>query len=65
MATKLIQKVEDLAKELNIKNVSLEVSDKNITAYLLYKKLGFIERRVRKNYYKDGTNAIEMIKVIK
>ena len=61
-ATKLIEKVEEFAKDLNVENVGLEVSDKNITAYLLYKKMGFVERRVRKKYYKDGTNAIEMIK---
>ena len=65
MATKLIEKVEEFAKEKNIKTISLEVSDKNITAYLLYKKLGFVERRIRKNYYKDKTNAIEMIKEVK
>lgn len=65
LATKLIEKVEDFASNKGLNIVSLEVSDKNITAYLLYKKLGFVERRVRKNYYKDGTNAIEMIKIIK
>ncbi len=61
IATKLIQKAEDFAKESNIEILSLEVAYKNITAYLLYKKLGFVERRTRKSYYKNGDDAIEMI----
>ena len=64
VATKLIQKAEELAKHNNIKTLSLEVSYKNITAFLLYEKLGFVERRVRKSYYADGVDAIEMIKKI-
>lgn len=64
VATKLILKAEKFAKANNIKTLSLEVSAKNITAYLLYQKLGFVERRVRKRYYADGSDAIEMIKNI-
>jgi len=65
LATRLIEYIEKFAKEQGINVVSLEVSDKNITAYLLYKKLGFVQRRVRKKYYADGTNAIEMFKELK
>ncbi len=36
----------------------LEVSQKNIAAIELYKKLGFEKVGERKNYYKDGSNAI-------
>lgn len=64
IATKLIKKADELAKRNKIETLSLEVSHKNITAYLLYKKLGFVERRVRKKYYADGANAIEMIKKV-
>lgn len=64
IATKLINKAEEYAKENKIQNLSLEVGYKNITAYLLYKKLGFEQRRIRKNYYADGTDCIEMIKNI-
>ena len=64
IATKMLKKAEKYAKNNGIENLSLEVSDKNITAYLLYKKYGFVERRVRKNYYANGTNAIEMFKKI-
>ncbi len=62
IASKLISKTEKFAKDQKIKTLSLEVSNKNITAYLLYKKLGFVERRTRKRYYADGSDAIEMIK---
>ena len=63
VATKLIDFVYDKAKEKGC-NLSLEVCENNIRAYKLYSKLGFVTRRIRKNYYKDGSNAIEMIKVI-
>ena len=62
IATKLIEKASGYAKENYISTLSLEVSYNNVTAYLLYKKLGFVERRTRKNYYIDGSDAIEMIK---
>ena len=64
LATRLLKTVEDFAKEINVNNISLEVSYKNVRAYLLYSKLGFIKRRIRKNYYQDGSNCIEMIKTI-
>lgn len=64
IATKLIQRAEELAKEQGVETLSLEVGYKNITAYLLYKKLGFVKRRVRKSYYADGTDCLEMIKKI-
>ena len=62
IATKLIAEIEKFAKERHFKTLSLEVGYKNITAFLLYEKLGFKERRIRKNYYADGTDCIEMIK---
>ena len=64
IASKLIDKVKCYAKRSKVDTISLEVSEKNITAYLLYTKLGFEKRRVRKNYYADGSNAIEMFKRI-
>lgn len=64
LATKLLIKAEDCAKEIGIKNLSLEVSYKNIKAYLLYQKFGFTTRRIRKNYYSDGADCFEMVKTI-
>lgn len=63
IATKLIDFVEKLAKENNI-NLSLEVSENNLRAKRLYEKLGFKLRRIRKNYYFDRSNCLEMIKEI-
>jgi len=42
-------------------NITLEVSSKNIKAINLYKKYGFIEEAIRKNYYIDS-DAILMKK---
>lgn len=53
----------ELAKQRKIKKIFLEVNP-NIEAYYLYKKNGFEENRIRKNYYPDG-DAIEMVKEIK
>jgi len=64
LATQLLNKVEEFSKEMKIKTVSLEVSYKNVRAYLLYKKFGFEKRRIRKNYYSDGSDCIEMVKQI-
>ena len=64
VATKLLKHVENFTKEHCLSVVSLEVSYKNITAYLLYQKLGFKVRRLRKKYYSDGTDALEMFKEI-
>lgn len=64
IATKLIDKAQDFAKEKGINNISLEVNYKNITAYLLYEKLGFKIRRIRKKYYSDGNDCLEMTKKI-
>lgn len=63
IGTKLIENIECLAKE-NKMNVSLEVSVNNFTAKTLYEKLGYKLRRVRKCYYKDKSDALEMVKVL-
>jgi len=62
IATKLLEETEEWAKERHYKALSLEVGYKNITAFLLYEKFGFKQRRIRKNYYADGTDCIEMFK---
>lgn len=62
IGTKLIKTIEELSKKLNINAVSLEVSVNNFTAKTLYEKLGYVLRRTRKSYYKDGSDALEMVK---
>ena len=55
----LLKKLINLSKSLNIKNLFLEVNEKNTPAILLYNKFGFKKISTRKNYYKDN-NAIVM-----
>ncbi|MCX7817183.1 MAG: ribosomal protein S18-alanine N-acetyltransferase [Syntrophales bacterium] len=61
----LLQKMLDVSAELGIKEVSLEVSEKNRAAYKLYRKFGFQVVGKRKAYYSriDG-DALIMRKVI-
>ena len=64
IASKLIERAEELSHKKGIKTLSLEVGYKNIPAYLLYLKLGFEVRRVRKNYYSNNDDCLEMAKNI-
>ena len=45
-------------KKLNLKKLLLEVSQSNITAERFYCRFDFFTVGIRKNYYKDGSNAI-------
>ncbi len=44
------------------KKILLEVSEQNIPAIALYKKMGFTEVGFRPHYYKNGDSAILMTK---
>ena len=61
LATGLIETAKEVCKEFEVDVISLEVSSKNVNAYVLYEKLGFKKRRVRKGYYQDGSDCVEMI----
>ena len=50
----LIKKCE----KLNLKNLLLEVSQSNVTAERFYSRFDFSTVGIRKNYYKDGSNAL-------
>lgn len=52
-------------EQKNIKNIFLEVSDKNRIAYNFYLKNNFKVINTRKNYYSDNSNAIIMQRGIK
>ena len=56
--------INEITKDYSLENITLEVSDKNIKAINLYKKLGFKEVATRKNYYKDS-NGLLMLKEIR
>ena len=45
-------------EKLNIKKLILEVSENNSIAEIFYRKFNFFTVGRRKNYYKDGTDAI-------
>ncbi len=45
-------------EKLNIKNLLLEVSESNLAAEIFYCKFKFLTVGRRKNYYKDGTDAV-------
>ncbi len=50
----LLRKVMDLVKELGAKTMTLEVRVSNLVAQSLYRKLGFQEGAIRKQYYTDN-----------
>ena len=50
----LIKKCENL----NLKKLLLEVSQSNVTAERFYSRFDFSTVGIRKNYYKDGSNAL-------
>ncbi len=50
----LIKKCE----KLNLKKILLEVSQRNLTAESFYSRFDFSTVGIRKNYYKDGSNAL-------
>ena len=51
LGIKILSSLIDYAKENGILSVSLEVRQSNFAAIELYKKLGFTEAGIRKNFY--------------
>ena len=51
-------------EKLNIKKLFLEVSHKNITAEKFYSCFNFSTVGIRRNYYKDGSNALLKEKIL-
>lgn len=63
VASKLLEQLFIHSNELQVDNFFLEVRESNEAAIQLYKKLGFIEAGIRKNFYeKPRENAIFMWK---
>lgn len=61
IASKLIN---EIIKDFDIVNITLEVRIDNINAVNLYEKLGFKNVSVRKNYY-NGIDGILMLKEVR
>lgn len=58
----LLDALINLAKELHLTNITLEVHEENLPALHLYEKFGFEKKGIRKNYYPNHKNAILMAK---
>lgn len=54
LGEKLMTKIMNLGRELGANKLTLEVRKTNYVAQKLYKKLGFEEGAIRKNYYTDN-----------
>ena len=57
----LIKKCE----KLNLTRLLLEVSESNLTAERFYSRFDFYTVGIRRNYYRDGTDALLKEKKIK
>ena len=65
LGKKLIYKIIKECKNENIKKIFLEVSSKNEQALKFYDNFGFENIRIRKKYYKDGSDAVLKEKNVK
>lgn len=61
IGSSLLEEIIEIAKNNKLKNITLEVRSDNEKAIYLYKKYGFKEVAIRKNYYND-TDGILMEK---
>lgn len=55
--------INELINNFKLDNITLEVSEKNISAIRLYEKLGFKKVALRKNYYKDSDGLLMLKEV--
>jgi len=59
----LVTNAKSFAKEANVANIFLEVRRSNIPAISLYKKMGFEELGIRKNFYEHPVEDAIIMKV--
>lgn len=64
LAREMINYAEKKASQLNINQLSLEVNEHNFSAIQLYQSSGFQVVQTKKIYYKDGSDALVMKKLI-
>ncbi|MHC1720509.1 MAG: ribosomal protein S18-alanine N-acetyltransferase [Clostridiaceae bacterium] len=63
IASRMLEAIIDICRRANATGITLEVRKSNISAIRLYKKYGFIEEGMRKNFYADNNeDAIIMWK---
>lgn len=58
IGTMLMKRVLDYAKLTHKEKATLEVASDNKSAILFYEKYGFSQISIRKNYYKNGNDAL-------
>jgi ribosomal-protein-alanine N-acetyltransferase len=61
IASKLMTEVIAVARAEDVRHLLLEVRRSNAHAVALYRKLGFYAMGLRKNYYPDHEDAVEMV----
>lgn len=59
-ASFLMEKLIERARSVDCEYMTLEVRASNEAGLALYKKMGFIQVNVSKNYYPDGEDAVVM-----
>jgi ribosomal-protein-alanine N-acetyltransferase len=64
VATFLLENAFLNAKKNDKQYITLEVNEKNEKAINLYKKFGFMHKKILKSYYADGSNAYLMVKTL-
>ena len=62
IASLLMDTVENSLREKGFKNISLEVGVNNRAARSLYESKGFSVDKILKKYYKNGDDALHLIK---
>ena len=62
IGTLLLQELINMCKNLQIKEITLEVNEHNVSAIKLYEKFGFKQVGLRKKYYNNEDNALIMTK---
>ncbi len=60
IGTRLMEEAVNEARAKRVDVITLEVRRANLAARSLYRKFKFEERRLRKNYYAPGEDAIVM-----
>ena len=58
----LLKNLINYSKDLNLKTITLEVNENNLSAIRLYDKFSFDKLGIRKNYYDGKSDAIIMSK---
>ena len=61
----LLEKLIEIATNLNCNDITLEVNENNLPAIHLYEKYHFERIGLRKKYYNNTDNAILMKKILK